>query len=355
MVSKRDSFKGELRGLVRCEENSRVNLRSPHRDRDRSEQEEHVFERKSLTWPILLAIFMIVGVVGLTVGWILLNVFSAISAPTQSSSVYWILLSVGSIIFVFILVGIILYLIWIIQNINLNRRQSNFIDAVTHELKTPIASLKLYLQTLHRRPVEGEQRIEFYRTMMEDVDRLDGLINQLLDVARLQQKQEDPLPPEWVGLDEVVRHFASELTTRNPSLEGKVHVEVSPCEVLAHRIDAEILVRNLLENAVKYAGNPPKIEASLTYADGFATLSVTDNGTGVPRHLRRKIFQRFYRAGNELERKQSGTGLGLFLVRSIVQRLRGNVRVIDVPKQSGSRFIVSLPNARLQAVENAMD
>lgn len=307
-----------------------------------------VFERKSLTWPILLAILMIVGVVGLTIGWILLNVFNAISVPNQNSSVYWILLSVGSIMFVFILVGIVLYLVWIIQNINLNRRQSNFIDAVTHELKTPIASLKLYLQTLHRRPVEGEQRIEFYRTMMEDVDRLDRLINQLLDVARLQQKQADPAPPEWVGLDEVIRHFVSELTTQNSIQQEQVKIELAPCEIFAHRVDAEILVRNLLENAVKYAGTPPAIEVALTYSDGFATLSVLDNGTGVPRHLRRKIFQRFYRAGDELERKQSGTGLGLFLVRSIVQRLKGNVRVTDVPRQSGSSFVVSLPNARLR-------
>lgn len=306
-----------------------------------------MFERKSLTWPILLAIFMIVGVVGLTVGWVLLNVFSAISVPTQNSSVYWVLLSVGSMIFVFILIGIILYLVWIIQNINLNRRQSNFIDAVTHELKTPIASLKLYLQTLHRRPVEGEQRIAFYQTMMEDVDRLDRLINQLLDVARLQQKQTDPTPPEWVGLDEVIRHFVGELTSQNSIAEDQIRMKTAPCEIFAHRVDAEILIRNLVENAIKYAGVPPEIEIELKYSDGFATLSVSDNGTGVPRHLRRKIFQRFYRVGNELERRQSGTGLGLFLVRSIVQRLKGNVRVVDVPRKTGSRFVVSLPNARL--------
>jgi signal transduction histidine kinase len=113
-------------------------------------------------------------------------------------------------------------------------------------------------------------------------------------------------------------------------------------------VDAEILIRNLMENAIKYAGKPPEIDIELKYSDGFATLSVSDNGTGVPRHLRRKIFQRFYRAGDELERRQSGTGLGLFLVRSIVQRLKGNVRVVDVPRKTGSCFVVSLPNARLR-------
>lgn len=312
-----------------------------------------MFERKSLKWPILLAIFMIVGVVGLTVGWVLLNVFSAISVPTQKSNIYWVLLSVGSIIFAFILVGIILYLVWIIQNINLNRRQSNFIDAVTHELKTPIASLKLYLQTLHRRPVEGEQRVEFYRTMMEDVDRLDRLTNQLLDVARLQQKQADPTPPEWVALDAVIQSYAHQLATQNSMPLDHIHIEAEPCDVLAHQVDAEILVRNLLDNAIKYAGSPPDIHVDLKCLEGNATLSVTDNGPGVPRHLRRIIFQRFYRVGDELERKQSGTGLGLFLVRSIVHRLKGSVRVGDGPRQIGSRFSVTLPNARPRTQEPA--
>jgi signal transduction histidine kinase len=307
-----------------------------------------VFERKSLKWPILLAIFMIVVLVGLTVGWILINVFNAIYVPTQNRSIYWVLLSVGSIMFAFILIGIILYLIWIIQNINLNRRQSNFIDAVTHELKTPIASLKLYLQTLHRHPVEGEKRIEFYRTMMEDVDRLERLINQLLDVARLQQKQTDASPPEWVALDDVIQHYAQQLQEQHELEADQMQIRVVPCEVLAYKVDAEILVRNLLENAIKYAGSPPLVEIDLQFADDSATLAVTDNGLGVPRHLRRKIFQRFYRLGDELERKQPGTGLGLFLVRSIVQRLKGHVRVVDVPKQSGSRFVVTLPNARLR-------
>ncbi|MFM8400815.1 MAG: sensor histidine kinase, partial [Pirellula sp.] len=124
------------------------------------------------------------------------------------------MLSVGAIFFAFLLAGVILYLIWIIQNVNLNRRQSNFIDAVTHELKTPIASLKLYLQTLHRRDVEGPQRQQFYGTMMEDVDRLDRLINQLLDVARLQRDQQDPSSKEWVSLrnitDECVARVAKQ-------------------------------------------------------------------------------------------------------------------------------------------------
>lgn len=306
-----------------------------------------VFERKSLKWPILLAILMIVVLVGLTIGWVLINVFGALQAPNESGlNIYWVLLSVGSIMFAFVLAGVVLYLVWIIQNINLNRRQSNFIDSVTHELKTPIASLKLYLQTLDRRPVDGEQRQQFYRTMLEDVDRLDGLINQLLDVARLQQKESDNRTTEWIAIHDVIQEIASKLQSQYHLPDDAIRRNVTPCEVLAHRVDIEVLVRNLLDNAVKYSIEPTEIDIEVKLEDGKIHLAVSDNGPGIPRHLRRKVFSRFYRAGDELERKKPGTGLGLFLVRSIVQRLRGTVRIADLMKKNGSKFLIVIPNGR---------
>ncbi|MFN7734345.1 MAG: sensor histidine kinase [Pirellula sp.] len=306
-----------------------------------------MFERKSLKWPILLAIFMIVVLVGLTVGWVLLNVFKALEVPNPSGQVfYWVLLSVGAIMFAFVLTGVVLYLIWIIQNINLNRRQSNFLDAVTHELKTPIASLKLYLQTLHRRPVNGPQRQQFYKTMMEDVERLDQLINQLLDVARLEHQEVSSSTMEWVRIDEVIQACAARLQSQYTAADDCIKLHLQPCEVLSYKIDIDVLMRNLMDNAMKYAGTPPMVEVELQYSEHRATISVTDNGAGIPRHLRRKIFSRFYRAGDELERKKPGTGLGLFLVRSIVYRLKGSVRVVDPVRGSGAKFVVSLPKAR---------
>jgi two-component system, OmpR family, phosphate regulon sensor histidine kinase PhoR len=281
----------------------------------------------------------------------LLNVFSALEVPNPSGqNVYWVLLSVGSIMFAFVLTGVILYLVWIIQNINLNRRQSNFIDAVTHELKTPIASLKLYLQTLNRRPVDGPQRQQFYKTMMEDVDRLDRLINQLLDVARLQHQQSNPIQEEWVRVDAVIHDCGSQLIHQYELDSSVLRLQLEPCEVLAHKIDIEVLLRNLMDNAIKYSASPPQVEIELHFEQSNAVVTVEDNGPGIPRHLRRKVFSRFYRAGDELERKKPGTGLGLFLVRSIVQRLKGSVRVLDSTTRIGSKFLVSLPNARM--VEN---
>jgi signal transduction histidine kinase len=303
-----------------------------------------LFERKSLKWPILVAILMIVMLVGLTVGWVLLNISSAWDAGTKNrSAVYWVLLSVGAIFFAFLLAGVILYLIWIIQNVNLNRRQRNFIDAVTHELKTPIASLKLYLQTLNRRDVEGPQRQQFYGTMMEDVDRLDRLINQLLDVARLQRDQQDPSSKEWVSLRPITNECVGRLAKQHALSSEVFQVSIEDCQVLAHRIDIDVLLGNLLDNAIKYSSNEPQIEVRITFQNQSALIAISDNGLGIPRHLRRKVFSRFYRSGDELERRKPGVGLGLFLVRSIVERLKGSITVSERINQSGATFLVTLP------------
>jgi two-component system phosphate regulon sensor histidine kinase PhoR len=301
-----------------------------------------MFERKSLKWPILLAIVMIVMLVGLTIGWILITIFGA----------NWILLSVGSSMFVFVLLGVVLYLVWSIQQINLNRRQSNFIDAVTHELKSPITSLKLFLQTLGKRNIDEAQRQEFYHSMLDDVDRLDQLITQLLDVARLQQDSNEPEPESWVAIESTLEEFTNKLVAQHHISRDCVSIECPPCDVWARRVDIDILVRNLIDNALKYAGKPPVVEIKVRVdsQSGNTTILVSDNGIGIPRHLHRKIFRRFYRVGNELERTKPGTGLGLFLVRSIVRRIRGSIRVVDLPKNSGSRFELVLPQSRLRSV-----
>ena len=297
-----------------------------------------MFERKSLKWPIFLAIVMIILLVVLSVGWILITIFGA----------NWTLLSVGSIMFGVVLSGVILYLVWSIQQINLNRRQSNFIDAVTHELKSPIASLKLYLQTLGRRNMNESQRNEFYRSMLEDVDRLDQLITQLLDVARLQQDSNEPEQEAWIPIDKTLKGCIGKLVVQHHVAPESIRLECPELDVWAKRIDIEVLARNLIDNAIKYAGSPPEIDI-VVEVDSETLNSrwlISDNGAGVPRHLRRQIFRRFYRIGDELERTKPGTGLGLFLVRSIVRRLRGTIRVLDIPKKSGARFEVMLPLSR---------
>lgn len=312
-----------------------------------------MLERKSLTWPISLAIVMIVLIVGLTVGWVLVNVFGAITNQS-GSALYWTLLTVGSIMFALVLTGVILYLVWSIQQVDLNRRQSNFLDAVTHELKSPIASLKLFLQTLNRHDVRPEQRREFYRSMMDDVERLDRLITQLLDVAKLEHDSNEPQQSDWVSLPAIVQSTASKLQEQYRLSPDALTLEVDECEIWGKQVDVEILIRNLLDNAIKYAGNPPSVSLQATVSNDESELRIVfqDNGNGIPRHLRRAIFRRFYRVGNELERTKPGTGLGLFIVRDIIKRLGGTIRVEEPAKASGARFVVLLPQVRRSSTQS---
>ena len=139
--------------------------------------------RRSLGWPITLGVVMIVLLVALLVGWVLVVVVAA--SRTSASGYWWAILAVGATFLALVLVGVVLYLLISIKEIRLNQRQSNFIDSVTHELKSPLASLKLYVQTLSRRNVTEAQQADFHRFMLEDLERLDSLINHMLDTARL--------------------------------------------------------------------------------------------------------------------------------------------------------------------------
>ncbi|MBW3600728.1 MAG: GHKL domain-containing protein [Planctomycetes bacterium] len=281
-------------------------------------------QRRSLGLPITLGVVMIVLLAALAVGWVVLAVYGALGS-VKWAPLYWTLLSVGSTCFVLVLVGVVIYLVLSIKAINLNQRQSNFIDSVTHELKSPIASLKLYLQTLRVHELSREEQSRFYDHMLEDVERLDQLINHLLDAARLDRHAE-PREEEDVELSQVLRQCCDDVALRYRLAGDALHLDVAPCRVRARPVDLEMIFRNLIDNAAKYAEETqPCIHVELQRDAEWAVVRVADNGRGIPRHLRHKVFGRFVRLGMELERKKKGTGLGLYIVRTIVRRLRGTV------------------------------
>lgn len=305
-----------------------------------------MFERRSLRLPITLGVVMIVLLVALIVGWILLAVFGALG-DAQRAGLYWALLSIGVTVLAFVLVGVVLYLTLSIKAISLTRRQSNFIDSVTHELKSPIASLKLYLQTLNRRQVSAEEQASFYKFMLEDVERLDTLINHLLDAARLE-KNRTPAEAEDVELSEVLRTCSEAVCLRYQVSPEVVRLDLHPCIVRANRVDLELIFRNLIDNAVKYAADDPQVEVTLDPLPSDRVLvCVSDNGRGIPPALRRKVFGRFVRLGSELERNKPGTGLGLYIVRSLVQRLGGQIKVGDRDGREGTTLEVQFPGRAL--------
>lgn len=301
--------------------------------------------RRNLSLPITIAVIMIVLLIVLIVGWVLLTVWGAIENE-QAAPLYYTVLPIGATFLAVILAGVIFYMVLSIKAINLSQRQANFIDSVTHELKSPIASLKLYLQTLNRRSIPPEKVGAFYETMLEDIERLDHLINHLLEAGRLDRRREDAEEGD-VRLDKVLAGCAQSVALLYRLPPETIKVKSVPCTVRGLHGDIEIIFRNLIDNAVKYSGKDPEVRVQLRvkYNDE-AVIEVTDNGPGIPFSQRRKIFGRFVRLGLELQREKPGTGLGLYLVRTLVRRMKGEVRVKDPPKGTGTVFVVTLPGAK---------
>jgi signal transduction histidine kinase len=252
------------------------------------------------------------------------------------------MLATGAVLLAGVLAGVIAYLTLTVKAFNLNRRQSNFIDAVTHELKSPIASLKLYLQTMTRRSVDERQQQDFHRFMLEDVERLDLLINHLLDVARIDRGLDPARDDSPVPLNELLTHCAAAICLRYRLPAETVRIDCPSIVVQSRLVQLEILFRNLLDNAIKYGGSPPLVEVTAKQVgDDEVTVQIVDNGPGIPSNQRRKVFGRFIRLGNELERSTPGTGLGLYLVRNVVKSIGGSIRVHDRSDCSGTIFEVT--------------
>jgi two-component system phosphate regulon sensor histidine kinase PhoR len=308
-----------------------------------------MLERRSLRGPVTLGVVMIVLVVVLTAIWIT----SSLLGPTirsESPAVFWILVATGAVLLAGVLAGVIAYLTLTVKAFNLNRRQSNFIDAVTHELKSPIASLKLYLQTMTRRNVDEQQQADFHRSMLEDVERLDSLINHLLDAARIERGAL-PVGSERVQLDDLLRQCSTAACQRHHIDQQCVQIESPPVVLEGQLVQLEILFRNLVDNAVKYGGTPPQVEITVVaHPNRTVTVRIADNGAGIPPNQRKKIFGRFVRLGSELERSKQGTGLGLYLVRTVAKAIGGSIQIRDRQRGDGTEFHVTLPGVITELV-----
>lgn len=256
----------------------------------------------------------------------------------------WSTLTIGTVTFSLILVGLSFYLVITIKEVRLNQRQANFVDSVTHELKTPIASLRLYLETLQLRTLDDQQRAEFYSVMERELQRLDLLINQLLEVGRLNVIGQET-EPEEVDMGELLRRCAEVACAHHScDVDEVFRFDLRPATIHGRRIMLEMLFANLMDNAIKYGGANPIVEIDVrTNRRGRVIAKICDNGEGVPAEIRKKVFRMFYRGGSELERRQKGTGLGLYIVKSLAATMKGSVTISDRENQSGSVFEVDLP------------
>ncbi len=283
---------------------------------------------------LTLAVVLMTINIALMVVWIIL-------AARQS---YWGTLTIGTIAFSLVLIGLSIYLFLTIKERQLSRRQINFVDSVTHELKTPIASLRLYLETLQMRNLEPDKQAEFYHVMDVELKRLDDMINQLLQVARLDAIGKN------AELDDVCLKTLLETSAKSTSdrhrlvYEDVFVVEVAPVVVTAPRIMLDMIFGNLLDNAIKYGGSNPKVWIqSDVERSRRVEIRISDNGSGVAPEIRANIFKLFFRGEDELQRTRKGTGVGLYVAHTLTQKLRGKVTVEDRVGGTGASFKIELP------------
>jgi signal transduction histidine kinase len=195
------------------------------------------------------------------------------------------------------------------------------------------------------REVNEDERRKFLEFMMDDVERLDTLINHVLDAGYTAQSDKLQVM-EAIELAKLIRQCSRLVVARYRIPEDCIELDLEPCEIRGERIDLVMIFRNLIDNAVKYAGKPPVVTVKLRVSNNFAVVSVADNGPGIPNDLRSKVFARFVRLGDELQRKKPGTGLGLHIVNTLLKRARGKIKISDnTSEDSGTVFEVKLPGA----------
>ena len=260
----------------------------------------------------------------------------------------------GVFLFAILIAGVVLNTVFLVREIRRNERQDSFLNAVTHELKTPIASVRLYLDTLQRHPVDELQRQHFYATMRSDTDRLLATVEQVLKAGELGQRERvqrrsrielKALVAECIAIT-LSRHHLPGDAIQLDDVPGDVRLFVS-----ANPEDLRTAILNLLDNAVKYSPQDVHVRCRLSIEHyTWAVLSITDTGLGIQPHELRRIFKRFYRAASNDRVKIKGTGLGLFLVRTIVRQHGGDIRATSEGPGKGSTLILKLP----LAIGNAM-
>ena len=256
-------------------------------------------------------------------------------------------LVLGILLVIMIMCGVTLNTIFLVREIRRNEQHDAFINAVTHELKTPVASIRLYLETLQSRPVDDARRKEFYRIMLEDSDRLLTTIEQVLRTGRVGSAFHR-LNLVRIDLDELVSACVQRVRTlHGVAPEALVYRPGVPAAVLGDRDEVRAAVTNLIDNAVKYSGNQVKVTVETAQVDErFVAVRVRDEGPGIPKSELNRVFRRFYRVPGPIASRVKGTGLGLYIVRSVAKRHGGRAWAESEGPGRGSTFALQLPIAK---------
>jgi len=290
--------------------------------------------------PIALTAAIVAITIALTVGWQILVAREFEAFAAGFTAIHWVLIVLGSLFFALIITVLILQAVWLVREIRSNQRQQNFMDAVTHELHTPLASLQLYLDTLRGRALPNERRTEFLAIMAEDLERLQRTIDQIIQAARTDVKR---ARRESVDLAALLHECAADARERHALSREAIRVDVPPARVRGDAEQLRVAFRNLLDNAVRYAGGEVHVEIHVRPVSARRLeIEVADRGVGIPASALDRVFQRFQRLPQEAVRAAHGLGLGLAIVRNVARAHGGNVRAESDGEGKGSRFIVTL-------------
>jgi two-component system phosphate regulon sensor histidine kinase PhoR len=229
------------------------------------------------------------------------------------------------------------------QQMKITRMYDNFIANVTHELKSPLASIQLYLETLSSREVPPDKRAEFLRLMMKDTERLYALIHSILEISGLEEKRNMYRPRVYRG-DSLVLGLVEEATEQFQLPPESVRITGrAPCACRADRRALRVVFNNLFDNAIKYTEGPVHLSVSLQCLSKRLIIEVTDQGIGIPLKDQKEVFKKFARLYNPDSPTVKGTGLGLYWVREIIHHHRGKVQVMSEGRNKGTTFRIELP------------
>jgi two-component system, OmpR family, sensor histidine kinase SenX3 len=290
--------------------------------------------RRSIALFIALGAGLISVILLLYIGWVLLNWRTGI------------LFFLGVLLLGIVLSGVMLNTLFLVREIRRNEQHNAFINAVTHELKTPVASIRLYLETLQSHALDNAKRQEFYRTMLADSDRLLATIEQVLRTGRLGPGNRKPNFTD-VDIDAVVEESVARARTLYNLAPESLEFDRGPHITIGGDLDEiQAAVSNLIDNAVKYSDKRVRVTVQIQVDTRYVTLRVTDRGAGIPASELKRIFKRFYRVPGSLATRVKGTGLGLYIVRSVARRHGGRVWAESEGSGHGSTFVLQLPVIR---------
>ncbi|HLZ42646.1 MAG TPA: HAMP domain-containing sensor histidine kinase [Candidatus Sulfotelmatobacter sp.] len=300
--------------------------------------------RGTIVFFLCLGIGLVALAVALNVGWIILN---------------WregVLLFFGIVFFALIIAGMVVNTIFLVRELRRSEQHDSFINAVTHELKTPVASIRLHLETLQRRNLPEERKQEFYRIMLSDADRLTETVEQVLKAGRAGDKKAGRDKAD-VDFGQLVRECMDAIRTRHHLQPEALRYEEATSNgnrlhVNGSAEDLRTAVSNVLDNAVKYSGDHVDVQVRLeTPDDKHLVLRVQDHGVGIAPDDLKRIFKRFHRVASRRLAHIKGTGLGLFIVKSIAKKHGGTAFALSEGEGRGTTVVIELPSMNSRSAE----